>query len=129
MVMPSGLSEAAQFFWEHAGWSYGRASGETPEDGRARCATALARAEQRMRDCGAYVEWVIDHLADTEPTDSYFVSGNPQWGAILRDIGGNVLASLWGIDFAEAYEITPEDDPYARVVAAELADEGIPEGC
>lgn len=118
------LTDAEQFFYDHAGWGYDPAT-ETPEHGRARGAMHLADAEKHAARKLWSVEWEIDPDADTEPTDSYFVSGNPQWCATLYDEGGNVLASLCGIDFAEPHDVTPEAEPYARVVAAELAYEAI----
>jgi hypothetical protein len=116
------LSEAAAFFYANAGSSYIPAI-ETEPEGRLRIALDLARAEHMITVRGASVQWEIDHDADTMPTGSYFVSGNPQWEAVLYDADGEVAGSLCGIDFAEAYEVTPESDPYARVVAAELASE------
>lgn len=118
------LTDAEQFFYDHAGYGYDPAS-ETPEDGRARGAVVLARAERTARNLGWFVDWEIDPDADTTPTDSYFVSGNPQWTATLYDTNGDVRGSLCGIDFAEVYEVTPQSDPYARVVAAELAAEAL----
>jgi hypothetical protein len=112
------LDDAEQFFYENAG--YGVMTGESVEHAKARCAVNLAQAERHAQVKGWYVEWEIDQDADITPTDSYFVSGNPQWAAILYDENGDVLGSLWGIDFAEAYEVT-----YARVVAAELALEAL----
>lgn len=117
------LTDSEQFFYDHAGWSYDPAT-ETKHHGRATGAIALADAERMARARGWTVRWEIDPDADTTPTEDYFVSGNPQWIAILANSDSDdaeVLSALGGIDFAEAYEVTPERDPYARVVAAELA--------
>jgi hypothetical protein len=120
------LTEAEQFFYEHAGYSH--ALDESAESGRARAAILLAFAEHESESRGWYVNWSIDQDADTTPTANYYVSGNPQWEAVLYDAERRHLASLCGIDFAVDYSGTdPSADPYARVVAVELAQEALAE--
>jgi hypothetical protein len=114
------FSEAEQFFYDHAG--YNRSPDEPAWSGRARSAVLSADAERRFNNSDAYMVWEIDPDADNEPTESYFVSGFPQWQAVLMR-GNEVLASLGGIDFGRLYRVTPEGHPYARVVTAELASE------
>ncbi|MEN3280060.1 MAG: hypothetical protein V7607_1200 [Solirubrobacteraceae bacterium] len=98
---------------EHGGYSY-HPTLETPEEGRVRCALALARAERELQArSDVFVVWEddCDGTADGE---------RPAWGCVLyrwRDeevTSPAVLTSLWGID-------APEGDPYRRVVEAELA--------
>jgi hypothetical protein len=124
------LTEAEQFFWDHAGWAH--YPDETPEHGRARCAIGLAEAERRLqRDESAEVTWEEDDIQedDCDCGDDH----GTRYGAILRktvtrydEMTGEprkteqILGSLWGITFTTG---APETDPYARVVAAELADE------
>jgi len=106
------LTDAEQFFYDHAGWSYDPAA-ETPDHGRARCAIELADAERLLnRDNDAEVTWEED---DT-PWDGCEPYDGPMFGAVLRK-GSEVMGSLWSI----AMEST--DEPYARIVAAELAQE------
>lgn len=116
--------EAIEFFKEHGALSV--RPGESDAEARERNARDYAEAEVAASARGWVVTWEIDQDADTTPTDNYFVSGNPQWSAILRDAEGEYLESLHGIDFAEDYSASgPESDPYARVVAAELAQEAL----
>lgn len=108
------LSADAQFFFDHAGYSY--RPDETREQGRTRCALNLAAAEGMGRAAGLSFEWVSDTDSD-EPG---------HYGCICHDSEGAVTASLWGIGFAD--DGTPWDgDPYRRVVEAELAAETIGE--
>ena len=111
------MTPAAAFFYKHAGYSYtpGR---ETKEQGRRRCARALAAAELAARDAGASFDW--DH--DPDCTSADFSDADPPWRlweCIARDANGNIFASLGGIDFGR--DGTPWSDPYRRVVEAELA--------
>lgn len=119
------FTEAEQFFYDHAGW--GHKPDEPAWSGRTRCAVLLADAEAALERSDAHVTWELDPDADNEPAEGYYVSGCPQWqAALVRDNGAGGtewLASLGGVDFGREYDVTPEDDPYARVVAAELASE------
>jgi hypothetical protein len=111
------LTESEAFFYEHAGYSYDPAS-ERPTSGRTRGAIHLAYAEREAARRGWETRWDIDADADIIPTDNYFVSGEPQWVAALVTDEGEIIAALYGIDLGTA---DPNGDPYARVVAAELA--------
>lgn len=106
------LSAAEQFFYDHAGFSVRVSEGETTEDGRLRTARELAAAEQWARDQMAVIEWEDDDVAHlyydrASDRDTHY------YGCIV--IVGNVTESLWGIDLIDW------DDPYKRVVVAELA--------
>jgi hypothetical protein len=114
------------FFYEHAGYSYGK--GEMPEQGRIQCAKDLALAESGGQAKGWAYEWIWDEcpdlswmdeeertkehevlvclLLDREPTghDSH---GWPTGAKVLQSLGN----------------ITDPDRNYSRVVEAELADE------
>ena len=134
---------AFRFFCEQAGYA-------TPP-GRAACALELARAEELLEqavDLGiASVEWVDDETPWDEGTEisaedaaRRFESGEwtGPYGCIVRvfaegsehadtlsylDRVADADASLWGIVVGSR----GTDDPYCRVVAAELADELVDE--
>lgn len=128
--MARKLTPAEQFFYDHAGYSYG--NGETPAQGKRRGAIALAAAEAWAKSTGCTFEWEDD-------SDGYppYVKINGAWGfwhdpgdgdwmrieqcesCVLRDADGTVLASLRGIWDA--------DSNYRRVVQAELASEAYSE--
>lgn len=91
---------AEEFFYENAGYSYDPRV-ETREKGRRRCAVALARAEAWAREQEVDVVWEADWEG---------------WSCLLAHPDGRV-ASLHAIEFGEQ----GEDDPYRRVVQAELA--------
>jgi hypothetical protein len=113
--------EAIQFFAENAGYS--QRPDETDAAARLRSGTDLANAEAEAASRGWFVIWSIDRDAGRR-------RGRPQWKAVLYDRGGGIRASLCGIDFSEdysGYETGPQTDYYARVVAAELADEALAE--
>jgi hypothetical protein len=103
------LLSRARFFLEHAGYC-------TPP-GRVACALSLARAEMRADAEHLQVTWEDDPEpweavhADT-PRPAYVLN------ACLQDATGRTLASLCGIGIDET------NDPYQRVVEAELASEG-----
>lgn len=102
------MTNATAFFLKHAGWSYGPQT-----EGRARCAEQLAAAEAWASSEGYMIEWRPDDSSD-EPGD---------WGCALHDPDGQVVESLWGIGFESG---EPWGEPYARVVAAELALQAMP---
>lgn len=107
-----------QFFHEHAGYSYDPKT-ETKQQGRARCAKALADAERRGREQGLSFAWSVDPDTDS----SEFSDEKPAWAlwqCVCRDQPGTVRASLHAIDFGrDGFPCASE--PYARVVEAELA--------
>lgn len=117
--MPSTTTrEAFRFMLEHAGYA-------TPP-GRAVCALDLARAEQllnRAVELGvASIEWVDDD--EPYDTDDAVILRGLESGRFVGPGGcvvqcGDAIASLWGI-VVEA-PTAMGDDPYVRVVAAELA--------
>ena len=110
---------AVAFFHKHAGYSYGS---EGPEAGRIRCARALADAERAGSDAGFSFEWEHDHDIDSsEWRDD--VEPYATWACYCRDVNGILLSSLHGIDFGPDGE--PWDQPYRRVVEAELASEAL----
>ena len=116
----SKLDEREAFFYEHAGYSY-RPGFETPEEGRKRCAHALAMAEITGEAFGWEVRWEVepdpmwDDDVEREHTDY------DQWWAVLEDEDGEHLGSLGCIDLGPSgYPDGPGADPYARVIAAEL---------
>jgi hypothetical protein len=96
------------FFHEHAGWCYDPAT-ETPEEGRLRCARALAAAEKWLsRQPGHTVEWV------EEPFPDY--SGIDHDGSLyccLVSVPGVGRESLGNIDLGPDGRLS---DPYTRVV-------------
>jgi hypothetical protein len=119
MAAAADLAERYAFFREHAGYIVGR---------RAECALQLARAErllERAQDLGAAsVEWVDDD--EPYETDDAAVLRGLESGRFVGLAGcvvrcGDAVASLWGI-VVEAPSAV-RDDPYLRVVAAELASE------
>lgn len=106
---------------EHAGFSY-RPSIETPEEGRVRCALALARADFYLHESGRYwCGWTDDDQPSqcwNPETETYDES--PAWVCVLydgdqltrRDLPA-IVQVLGGID-------APEGHPYRRVIEAEL---------
>jgi hypothetical protein len=108
MTKPS-LLRAYRFFVANAGYIVGQ---------RAQCALGLARAEQYALDNDWCVEWVDDDCPDSSwMSEEEQQQHHEVFGCILKDINGNVLASLWGI--------TDPDCDYMRVVAASLAAESL----
>jgi hypothetical protein len=121
MTQLDRLIEREQFFYEHAGWSYHPLT-ETPERGRMRGARSLAWAEFIAEESGVTFEWGVD--ADIDSSD--FSDETPAWllwECVAYDADNEVIASLHGIDFGRDGE--PDGEPYAKVVEAELASEGM----
>ena len=102
---------AIDFFYEHAGYSHDPAI-ETPEEGRLRCAEALAEAEAFAETNGIVVSWSADWDVNHTAEFDYEPETCEHAAALMH---GEVVASLGCIDDA-----TPE---YRRVVEAQLADE------
>lgn len=117
--------KAFRFFLEHAGYA-------TPP-GRAACALDLARAEMKFElaqeEENASVDWFFDDIPydhgiySTKEIAQKFESNewSGPFGCIVKYFDAE--ASLWGIVFGQR----ETSDPYARVVAAELAEEAISE--
>lgn len=113
------MQTAYHFFLKHAGFSYDPKT-ESKAQGRRKCAKQLANAETFADAAGWSFEWSIDPYVTSEDFD---IEAYEQWQLVARDIDGNVIASLHGIDFGPGAE--PWGDPYRRVVQAELALEAI----
>jgi len=123
--------ERFRFFLKHAGYA-------TPP-GRAACALELARAEEDLSSALGYGEASVDWRDDSEPWDEgteisaddsarRFASGEwtGPYGCIVAigdDQRPRAVASLWGI----VLDSRGTDDPYARVIVAELAVEALEE--
>lgn len=107
------LRSAWRFFQQHAGYSV--------PPGRAMCALSLARAERAGKEAGLTFVW------DHDGNDSSEWSDDPEpwltWECLCYDANEDVVASLCGIDFGR--DGTPWNDPYKRVVEAELASEAL----
>jgi hypothetical protein len=116
------LTAIEQFFYDNAGASWNPGAGETREQGTARAAKALAKAEAEAGKRGFGYRWSIDREVDS----SEFNNEKPFWKlwqcAMMHPKGG-CTASLHGIDFGR--DGSPYSDSYARVVQAELALEGL----
>lgn len=110
------MRERVAFFHAHAGWSYDPKT-ETAEEGRARCARELARAEL----IGALLHVDYTWSIDEDCTSAEFSDEYPPyecWVLVAETCGASW--SLGGIDLGR--DRTPLDCPdYKRVVEAELA--------
>lgn len=115
------MKTAYHFFLKHAGYSYDLIT-ETKAQGQRRCAKALVNAEKISCASGWSFEWAIDQYSTSEDLNDE-IEAYELWQCVMRDIDGNVLASLHGIDFGPGAD--PWGDPYRRVVQAELALEAI----
>ncbi len=111
--MSDSIRRAYRFFCEHAGYA-------TPP-GRAVCSLALARAEAEAKEIGLRFVWEDDpeeyQLGDAEDNRPAYVLN-----CRVEDAGGTQLpVSLGGIG------VNSLNDPYLRVVEAELASQAIEE--
>lgn len=110
------------FFFAHAGYSYDLKT-ETPEQGRVRCAVAMAEAERQGRNIGLEFEWSDDwgvgSHKDFYGKGSCYEEAEPHTceQCVCKFENGDVAASLGCIDDASAN--------YRRVVEAELASEAL----
>lgn len=102
------LADAYRFFKEHAGYRVGHS---------AESAIALARAEKEGKRRGWSVEWEDD----PEPWDADVPRPNYVFNALARTRSGKVIASLGSIG------VDRSNDPYLRVVEAELFSEALSE--
>jgi hypothetical protein len=127
------MTEAQQFFYENAGYSYDPAT-QTPEQGRAECAAKLAAAEAEARDRGYWFIWDTD----SGVMSSDWLDANEDGGAnrdpwitwqcaIVEHVPGSgqprILESIGGVDFGR--NGSPGTSDYSRVIQAELALEAI----
>lgn len=115
------MDDAVKFFYDNAGWSHDPVR-ETSDQGRIRCAEALARAEQRRKNEGAWVAWERDDFPFGDDIHESHECGYiaTVWQYDAETDAPVCLASLSAVD-AEA------GDDYRRVVEAELASEAWPE--
>jgi hypothetical protein len=115
------LTLAADFFYEHAAFSYDPKT-ETEEEGHTECARQLAAAEHTIQSDDTYrYEWgQTEGLtnADFEDTDNPYLL----WQCVLFR-GDEAMVSLSGIDLGR--HGVPATENYRRVVEAELALEQI----
>jgi hypothetical protein len=127
MKKTGAMKAAERFFYLNAGYSYG--AGETPEQGRKRCARTLARAERAAANKGFSYRWSIDPHGSSadwiEPNEDGGRDNNPWqvWQCAMYNRDGRIVDSLHGIDFGRGGE--PWGDNYKRVVEAELAIDGL----
>lgn len=104
---------AERFFFEHAGYSYDPAT-ETPEQGRRRCAVALAEAEAWAKDVGVAFSWEDDwNVGSHLKYDA--CDAEPETCEVALASLGALRAGVGCVDDADAN--------YRRVIEAELADE------
>lgn len=115
-------SDAVRFFRAHAGFNYGK--GETAEQGRERCARALADAERDGTALGFTIEWAREDCPDTSWIDNEDDREHARMmQACVYDANGTPLALLGGI-----HEDTRDEKGalrYRRVVRAELFAEAL----
>jgi hypothetical protein len=121
-------SDAVRFFRTHAGSSYG--AGETPAQGRERCARALARAEREGTAFGWFVQWEQDYDADASWLDEDCYTDEDRSNARLMscyayDADGACIGSLHSIHEDKRDEKGALR--YRRVVRAELFSEALAE--
>lgn len=115
------LSVDERFFFDHAGWS------EPP--GREACARELAAAEAWARGRGYRVVTEDDpYVMDDDAGSVELVASGEYVNLVVVLVSDeyvpcphNVLGSLGGV------VVSSEDDPYVRVVGAELAAEAMTE--
>lgn len=127
------MTNAEQFFFDNAGWSYHPAT-ESPDEGRKRCARRLALAEEFARDNSLWYVWEDDPDADDSFVDTWDeLDARKDWDASEHTCEQvtlfappndthkrpRVVASLGGI-----WDATAE---YRRVVEAELAEQAMEE--
>jgi hypothetical protein len=112
---------AVKFFYEHGPSSHNPET-QTADEGRWESARAYARAEQAGRDAAHSYEWEIDPDIDS----SEFSDERPSWAlweCIVYNADREPIGSLSGIDFGR--DGMPSDNPYRRVVEAQLSMEAL----
>jgi hypothetical protein len=108
------LKQATAFFYEHAGYSYDPKT-ETPEQGKKRCAVALARAERDAASAGIRFTWEYDPDGCIGCGCATGAEHTVETCFAVKD--GECVASLGSICEAT--------DTYRRVIEAELAYEAL----
>jgi hypothetical protein len=113
----SVTTEAIEFFYEHAGFSWNPET-QTEDEGRREGAVKLAEAEAWAKSAGVEFEWdddweVGDHKEEFGDDSAYADGGPDTCESAAAVLDGEIIGSLCCIDDA-----TPE---YRRVVEAELA--------
>lgn len=116
-TVPIGEHGKIEFFFEHAGYSRKPRQSETA--GKAISAVRYSRAEELGRHHGYRVEWTEDPDADlswASPEQLEEIKNGKirMINAYLFDEDGSMVEGMGGI------AVTGNDDPYMRVVAAEL---------
>jgi hypothetical protein len=107
------LSDAEEFFYENAGFSYSPET-ETEDEGRRRCARDLAAAEAWARTAGIEFEWADDWEVDHRKEYDCYEDGGPEsCEACVARLDDEIVASLGCIDDASS--------EYRRVTEAQLA--------
>lgn len=123
---PHTHTTPAEFFREFAGYSWNPSKGETPAQGRERCAQALADAEAQGTAAGLTAEWREDPDADTSFLKTRSEKENARFFYCeVRSADGEVRASLHGIHEDSRDELGARY--YRRVVRAELFAEALAE--
>ncbi len=107
------MNSDIQFFYDNAGYSY-MPGIESRDVARHRNATKLAWNERAITN-GPY--W-IDVVPDPTPWDGDYPYDGPLWVVSLMSCSGSIYADMLTAIGGVACE---RDDPYLRVVAAELA--------
>lgn len=128
MVPTRALSDAAQFFWEHAGYSYGT---EGVDEGRTRSAESFAKAEELYLQAHRVADIGITWEADPDGYNDF--SADKKAGRINKGAKrpeSIEQAYIWWRDDAGEVEylahrggILDADSNYRRVIRAELAEE------
>jgi len=115
---------AFYFFYKHAGFSYDPKI-ETPKQGKANCARALAKAERDARALGYTFEWLYDEdgcsgcSCDSPECKCSSGESHECFWCACYDYEGTIRSSLSGI-------CEPSRE-YRRVIEAELASEALAE--
>lgn len=112
------MSDAVEFFYEHAGYCHDPVT-ETEEEGRRRGAVRLAKAEAHAK-AGPFF---FDEEPDDMPWDGDVPYDGPLWVVTLYAVEGALDAVPLGAIGSVPCELS---DDYMRVVRAELALEYLP---
>lgn len=113
-----------QFFYDHAGWSHPAGADKAGQEiAHQECARELARAEEIASSRGWSIVTEFDDDDSCDGDASAEIAVDIERGelvrliVLLRDEDGQFIASLGSVIVAS------EDDPYIRVIGAELAAE------